>query len=163
MKIRKILPLLTLAVVALFALSSCDQILESMFPADTNQLAGSNTLTVNVDTAFWSVGNDIYYGPLTVALVKNGTTLVEKRTYWLDFVGADPIQASWTFNGLETATYAAYVWIDYDNDGTWKGDFDYDAGWYGGNSYTFSGTKESWTLQQYVYNYSLEAGTSTVF
>lgn len=163
MKIRKILPLLTLAVIALFTLSSCDQLLESLFPADTNQLAGSNSLTVNVDTAYWSVGNDIYYGPLTVALVKDGTTLVEKRTYWLNYVGADPIKASWTFNGLETATYTAYVWIDYNNDSSWTGDYDYSSNWDGGNSYTFSGTKESWTQQEYVYNYGLQAGTSTIF
>jgi hypothetical protein len=149
MKIRKILPLLVLAVVSLLALSSCDQMLEALFPADTNGGAGNNSITVDAHTYYSTVQGDIYYGPLTVVLMKGGAA-VEKNTYWLNYYGINDMEAAWTFNNLADGPYSVYVWIDYNNNGQPTGDYDYGQLW--GQTVSVSGG-QAVTAADYV-NYS---------
>ncbi len=47
MKIRKILPLLVVSAVAVLFLSSCDSILETLFPNDTGKGTNSGNNTIS--------------------------------------------------------------------------------------------------------------------
>jgi hypothetical protein len=149
MKIRRILPLLAIAAVALFALASCDQMLESIYPDQTVNVAGNNTFILDVHTDWNSVGYDIYYGPLTVVLTDSLGNVVDKRTTWLSYQGYDDIISEWVFSNLKADTYSAYVWIDYDNDGTTSGDYDYGYYWPVSSGYLSGGS--SFSNAEYVY------------
>jgi len=158
MKIKKIIPLLAVVVVALFALASCDQMLESIYPEQTGQ-TGTNTLTVQADVHYYyagySVGDDIYYGPLTVLLKKDGVTY-DKQTTWLNNpYYYNTISSTWTFNNLPDGTYTAYVWIDYNNDGTTNGDYDYGNYWPTSSYYLSASSTDS--IYEDVYDFYYQA------
>jgi hypothetical protein len=116
MKIRKILPLLALAVIALFTLSSCDQILESMFPADTGQLVtqGKNSISVELGVNWLTYPGT---GKLIVEIKDSSNKLIETRQFDVYYTGYDTIYYSAEFNFLFDGTYLIYAWIDKNGNG----------------------------------------------
>jgi hypothetical protein len=99
MKTRRILPLVLLAVVALFALSSCDQMLDAIF--------SSNQITVNVRVD-GLVFTDYYYPGSYVQVVLSGSdgstyTSGQSAVYTVDSLSY--VHYSFTFPKLPSVTY----------------------------------------------------------
>ena len=99
MKMRKILPLVILAVGALFLLSGCDALLDAIFAK--NQIS----VDVQVSNAYY---NDWYYGAGSVTLnfydlsTGSTTTVVSGRTGY-DYTSSHFV---FTFTKLEADTFA---------------------------------------------------------
>jgi hypothetical protein len=127
MKNRTIAALLAVGALAAAALTGCDSMLESIFPEETNH---NNSITVTVQTDYASVGLDIKQGPLRLILKKDGYTYATE-TRDLAYAGSNPITATFPFTNLPKGTYTAYAWIDYNDDGTTYGDYDYGYYWPG--------------------------------
>jgi hypothetical protein len=120
MKTRKIIPLLAVAVVALFALASCDQLLENIYPDQTTP-KGNNTVTIDVytyaDNISYYYSGSIYAGPLTIQLYKDGAVY---RTQATDLSNPDlysVLDTTFTFDSLPDGSYTAYAWIDANKNG----------------------------------------------
>jgi hypothetical protein len=92
MKIRKILPLVLLALIALFSLSSCDWLLDTIFQ-------GNNTFNVYVSIAKGTHTDWATTGSVTVYLYDYGNNLVATMT--------QPTDA-----GIVDATYA-YFYVSF--------------------------------------------------
>jgi hypothetical protein len=112
MKLRKILPLLGLATVALLALSSCDQMLQSLFPAETGQLKtqgkDSISVQVTVDTTY-----PVLNQQLRVELWDpTYTTMYDSRVFTVSDTGYRYNDYKADFNWLVDGTYNVDVWID---------------------------------------------------
>ena len=101
MKIRKTLPLVLLAVAALFLLTSCDAMLDAIFPVPTN------TLTVWVPISqtihpYW------HSTDVTVYLYNGANSLVAQQTVGYDS-GTTAFPKAWyvaTFSKLANGTYS---------------------------------------------------------
>lgn len=130
MKTRKILPLLALAVVALFALSSCDAMLESLFPADTGQLSTQGTNSITVEAGVWWFYLDKPgTGKLRIEIWDSTfTNRVDYRTFDVYYTGYDTIYYSADFNFLVDGTYYVEAWIDQNGDGL-PNDINYGYPW----------------------------------
>jgi len=116
MKIRKILPLLAIAVVALLALSSCDQMLESLFPADTGQLdtQGTNSLLVKV-AVNWN--SNLQGTKIVIDLYDStGVNMVDYREYIVSDTGYLVNHYSADFQFLTDGAYFVNVYIDTNGD-----------------------------------------------
>jgi uncharacterized protein (DUF2141 family) len=115
MKIRKILPLLAIAVVALFALSSCDQMLESLFPADTGQLEsqGTNSLLVKV-AVNWN--SNLQGTKIVIDLYDSTNTVIDYRAYFVSDTGYAVNHYSADFQFLTDGAYYVNVYIDTNGD-----------------------------------------------
>jgi hypothetical protein len=162
MKTRKLVLLVAITVAAAFVLTGCDAMLESIYPNETNPPETYNSLTVTVYADYSSVGADIWTGPLTIAVYKDGalyTTLTDDLSnYWY---GYNLIEYYYTFTNLPSGTYMAYAWIDYNNNGTPTGDYDYGDYWpavqsdYSSSVYLSGGSSGylSTTIYSYGYNY----------
>ncbi|MGA2975740.1 MAG: hypothetical protein ABSF77_10565 [Spirochaetia bacterium] len=163
MKIRKLLPLLAFAVVALFFLASCDRMLEAIYPGQTTPPPPpqSNQLIVDVSTYYSSVLTDIYYGPLTILLKRwdgvssAGYQYYDQSKMWLSYQHYDEMLSSWTYNNLPDGYYIAYVWVDFNQDGTPYGDYDYGYYWPVSSSYLTG--NYSTLIHEYVYYYGYNA------
>ncbi len=149
---KKTLRLILLAVAAVALLTSCDAMLESLFPADTVGTGiGSNTLTVNITGYDYSSAYPGYWGytglnftyyakqPIYVEVYDQYGNKIQDNlmspTHFLDWSA----YASYTyvrkatpvvFNGLKDGTYTFKVWYaeDGNNDPIWEAT--YTNGWY---------------------------------
>jgi hypothetical protein len=129
MKTRKLLPLLALAVLALFALSSCDQMLESIYPEQTNPPA-SNTIYLTVQTWYSYVGDNVYYGPLMVEVLDSSAyTVVASDSRYLSYNYYDPIVENFSFYSLDDGNYTVNTWLDTNYNGVMDG-YEYQASSY---------------------------------
>jgi len=136
---KKTLKLVFLAVAALALLTSCDAMLESLFPAETiGTGTGSNSVTFHVRgwdyysgyiSAYegdWAGYYELYSGgPVQTIWVEvfdqNGVSKgVQSTTF--DGTGGygyeRPTVSDVTFSGLTDGTYTFRVWYDLDGDGT---------------------------------------------
>jgi hypothetical protein len=116
MKIRKTLPLVLLAVATLFLLTSCDALLDAIYPAPSN--------TLNVYAEVWKTGGGVHpdwtVSSTTIYLYNGGGTLVSQQTVtvnWYDsnyayFYASFPKLANGTYT--LTASYAGGIG-DYSN------------------------------------------------
>jgi hypothetical protein len=99
---KKILPLVILAITAVFLLSSCDAMLESIYP---NQTGGHNTIsiTVNAQAAYG-------YNELYVYLYKSDGTYVTSLATWPDYYSAGYYYSTLDFKDLKDDTYYIEAW-----------------------------------------------------
>ena len=140
---KKTIRLTLLAVAAAALLTSCDAMLETLFPKDTvGTGTGSNTLTINV-TGYQSYGGYWgYYGlgmtygarPLYVQVYDQGSTLVATSPafYFTGTVGYsyNSVSASTQIVGLKDGTYTFKIWYDYAYSGTPDWTYTNSNGWY---------------------------------
>jgi len=141
---KKILPILILSAAAVFLLSSCDQMLEALFPAETGQLHKTdNTITFTVvgqeyysysaqvpgyGYGWWAYKDQYGNGPYTTygtrpVIVQlwdsSGNTLLEtKSATFGSFNSSNQVTATVTFNNESDGSYTFKVWYDADNDGS---------------------------------------------
>lgn len=139
---KKTIRLTLLAVAAAALLTSCDAMLETLFPKDTvGTGTGSNTLNVTVTGyqqygGYWGYYGNYYSGgtqPIHIQVWDQGSTLVaEKTAYFTGAVGASysNVSATTQFTGLMDGTYTFKIWYDYDGDtkDTWE--YNNSNGWY---------------------------------
>ena len=112
MKIKKLLPLVLLAVTAVLMLSSCDAMLDAIFP--------TNQISVDVMVIRLNYPNDWYYGyPSTVTLTLFDNTAVTYSTQvgsWTD-IDSNFVHYVFTFTNLKdhnysmTAAYHSYSYV----------------------------------------------------
>jgi hypothetical protein len=166
MKIRKLLPITLIAVVALVALSSCDDMLAGLFGLNTN----NNTVAVTVNVHKNSIGvSGETAGNLLIVLTDSNYKIVSgPYSKWLlNFdTGSDPIVVPVNFAGLAAGTYYAYAWIDADGDGQPTYDADYNNYWnQSQTSITFpSGSSNpAGNIQLDVYQWAFSAGTTFTY
>jgi len=140
MKTRKMIPLMALAIMVGFALSSCDAMLESLFPNETNKgqvQVNSITVTVNLDKGSF----DAYYGlgawqmhKVWVVLekydsVSNKYKPVENGYQSSYLIGdandyAAPARAQFRYDGIpDFGDYQLWAWFDYYSNGDWSGNY----------------------------------------
>ncbi len=154
---KKILPLLILSVAAVLLLSSCDQMLEALFPAETGQLNKSdNTITFtvygyeNVTTyppnggyaayGWWQYKNQYGIGPYSAGTsrpvyvelldVTGNTVLQTQGGPWTGPDANYILTATFTFSSLADGAYRFRVWYDVDNDGTDYLEYNFYNTWY---------------------------------
>jgi hypothetical protein len=156
MKRRTRIALFAASALAILALAGCDAMLESIYPNETNP---SNTLTVTVYMDYNSVSTDIYQGPLTIVLYKDGETYAT-LTADVYYEGSRWIEYYYTFTGLPKGTYTAYCWIDYNNDGDTTGDCDYGYYWPAeqgdGTQSVYLSGGASGNFTEYIYYYDYQ-------
>jgi len=140
---RKILPILILSVAAVFLLSSCDQILEALFPNETGHGGSTNnSITFNVSgqdetNTYFSPGNWPYdpsgesqastivtraLQPVYVNLFQYGQNgaLVSVGTQQVTYFGSADVNGvrtgspTVTFSGLNDGSYEFQVYYDLD-------------------------------------------------
>jgi len=161
---KKILPILILSAAAVFLLSSCDQMLEALFPAETGHGGtANNTITFYVNgydqenldlghaTGLWAYSP---YGPgyqSTVTTLASHVVYVNLYQYTgggLTVYKTIPVGLTFQGNGLRTA-YVPFTSVP---DGSYAFDVYYDldntqniglAKEYSGNYYTAQGTVNS--------------------
>jgi hypothetical protein len=130
MKIRKILPLLAIGLVAMFFLAGCDQILENLFPKDTGHDTNSGNNSVMINAFLWTDQDKVtspWFGEVHIDLMDaTGTTVVKSTsdwaysydTYYYDdypyytylYYYRYPVTGS--FNFIPDGTYKIRVWYD---------------------------------------------------
>jgi len=103
MKIKKLLPLVLLAVAAVLMLSSCDAMLDAIFP--TNQMTVDVAVSKNTipAAAFYADWYNAYYfnnNPSTVALTLTDITAGTSTTRVRSWSGADGIYVNYIFTFL---------------------------------------------------------------
>jgi hypothetical protein len=154
MKIKKILPLLAIAVVALFALSSCDQMLEAIYPNETTPPSSTNNaISLSVYTtqsALWTASGftaTIYDGKLRVEVRDSNGVVVETGSTSQYNSGYDVVDAYWYFSGLKDGTYYVHAWIDQNGDGLENDAWYYKASYSGSSLVVSSGS----TYDAYLY------------
>jgi hypothetical protein len=151
---KKTLRLILLAVAAVVLLTSCDAMLESLFPRDTIgdtavDTPANNTITFKITgydndyyvypVGYW--GYNGYYRTLYAlqfiyveiydqqnALVANSYTWFNETWFGGDF-GARTV-SDVTFTGLEDGNYTFKVWYDVDGDGYSTLEANYTGGYY---------------------------------
>jgi hypothetical protein len=115
MKIKKLLPLVLLAVTAVLMLSSCDAMLDAIFPSDQISV----DVMVNKHTLGTDFYSDWYYGaPSTVSLtlydVTAGGASTNQVSGWTD-IDSNSVHYVFTFPNLKDhvytmkATYHSYT------------------------------------------------------
>jgi len=141
---KKILPITLLAVAALFVLSSCDSMLEALFPKDTVGVdTGNNTITFQIYGTDYNYNFSHYgfsgtwdyqdpssgawihtfaNGQIHVEVYDNSSSTVPVDTQTTFFAGnsfgSDALRtASVTFVALKDGNYTFKVWYDAKPDG----------------------------------------------
>jgi hypothetical protein len=105
MKIRKILPLLAIVLVAAFILAGCDSVLETLFPNDTGHGGGSTPAnnTISVTAFLWTdryYATSAYFGKVHIDLMDStGTTVVQSASQWV--------------SGWDSSFYDSWVYYSY--------------------------------------------------
>ena len=117
MKIRKLIPLAILAVVAVVALSSCDAMLDAIF--SKNQI----TVDVQVATSSYPVNYDYYngYGAYVTATITDSSgKTASQNTYYYSSANSSTIDYNFTFPNLSDGTYTiSSTYYSYYNGGTY--------------------------------------------
>jgi hypothetical protein len=109
MKIKRIIPLVLLALVSVFLLTSCDEMLKSIYKLDANN--NSITVTVAMDTAYYT---DYASHPVYGVLTGVGSPVTTSATYDYTYYGYAYYTLS--FSNLADGTY--YLQTFFDHQGT---------------------------------------------
>ena len=146
---KKTLRLTLLAVAAAALLTSCDAMLESLFPNDTvGTNSGSNTLTVNITGYDYSSSYPGYWGyqglnftyyamrPIYVEVDdqfgKKVADNLSSPTYFTNFGPSASYRTAnaVVFYGLKDGTYTFKIWYAEDGNNTSTWEATYTPGWY---------------------------------
>jgi len=101
---KRIIPLIFLAVAAVFLLTGCDAMLKAIYP---NQVGGDNTVSVTVYAPYY------YYQPIVVALYdSSGTYVGSAQTYASSYYDGYYYSGSVSFSSLKDDTYTAEAWLE---------------------------------------------------
>ncbi len=144
MKIKKILPILVLALAAMFVLAGCNQILENLFPNETGHgTTVTNNSTLNVQAYLWTDPNYVSYpwgsdgySKVDIDLIDNSnhTVVAHKEQYAGKTTGYQPdytytdiyyhylagrYPVTVTFPAVADGNYTVRVWLDTDETGVW--------------------------------------------
>ncbi len=94
---KKIIPLVFVAIAAVFLLAGCDQMLEGIYPSQTG---GHNNIEITV-YAHWLWGG----GSIYVELYKLDGTFVDALSFWPPYYSAPYYYDTVSFSGLKDDTY----------------------------------------------------------
>lgn len=131
-KIKRIIPLVVLALLSVFLLTSCDQMLKSIYKLDAN----NNQITVNVAMDTYT-HPDYYLHQMVVNLA--GTSTAKLSAYY-DYTYYGYAYYTVTFSGLADGVYTIDTFWDVLDTGTYGGgSAPYETWFYdANNSYTNS-------------------------
>ncbi len=108
---KKIIPLILVAVVAIFLLAGCDAMLESIYP---NQTAGKNTIDVTVNELY------TYPQPIVVEVFDSAGNYVASTSFYTIYANGSYYYNDVAFTRLKDDTYTLYAWIDINQDKAWN-------------------------------------------
>jgi uncharacterized membrane protein YgcG len=103
---KKIIPLVVVAIAAFFLLSGCDAMLKAIYP---DQVGGDNTIQIQISSPYYSTA---WYYAIDVVLYDSAGAYVGSTVVYASTYDGYYYNATVTFNNLKDDYYYAFVWSD---------------------------------------------------